>query len=112
MALSVKAIARNLKQPGRYRDDGAGGVRGLMMQVSAPGAGAWILRYQRGVRTNAKGEIKPAEHWMGLGSVSDLTLAKARKLASEARTLNGCMISWRRCASDKALAWQRCSSLS
>ena len=98
MALSVKTIAKNLNQhPGyrkngklkvaRYRDDGAGSVKGLFMQVVGPSSASWVLRYQRGVRTNAKGEIKPAEHWMGLGPVSDLTLAKARKLASDARTL-------------------------
>jgi integrase len=87
MALSIRNIAKNLKQPGRYRDDGAGAVKGLYMQVLGPKAAAWVLRYQRGLKTNAEGKIKPAERWMGLGPVSDLTLEKARKLASAARTL-------------------------
>jgi len=77
MPLSVKNIALNLKVAGRYRDDGSGAVRGLYQQVSAPGTGSWVLRYQRGGK----------EHWHGLGSVSDLPLAKARKLANAARVM-------------------------
>src|ERR1019366_5597434 len=77
MALSIRNIAKNLKQPGRYRDDGAGAVKGLYMQVLGPKAAAWVLRYQQAGR----------ERWMGIGSISDLTLEKARKLASAARTL-------------------------
>jgi hypothetical protein len=36
MALTVRNIAKNLKQPGRYRDDGAGAVKGLYQQVLGP----------------------------------------------------------------------------
>lgn len=77
MALSVRNIAKNLKLPGRYRDDGAGSVKGLYMQVLGPKVAAWVLRYQRAGR----------ERWMGLGSVSDLTLGEARELAIAARKL-------------------------
>jgi integrase len=77
MALTVKNIAKNLKQPGRYRDDGGGSVKGLYMQVLGPNNAAWVLRYQRA----------GAERWMGLGSVSDFTLEGARKQARAARTL-------------------------
>jgi integrase len=77
MALSVRNIAKNLKQPGRYRDDGAGSVKGLYLQVLGPKAAAWVLRYQRAGQ----------ERWMGLGSVSDFTLGEAREQASAARKL-------------------------
>jgi len=77
MALTIKTIAKCLQQPGRYRDDGAGGIRGLYLQVTGPKAASWVLRYARGGR----------EHWLGLGSSSDLPLPKARKLATAARVL-------------------------
>lgn len=72
MKLSVKAIERALKKPGRYRDG-----RGLMLQVNSPTNASWIFRYERGGR----------ERWLGLGPLSLVTLADARDKAHEARKL-------------------------
>jgi integrase len=77
LALSVKNIAKNIKQPGRYLDNGSGCIRGLYLQVMGPEAASWVLRYQQAGR----------ERWMGLGGVDDLTLEQARKLAKAARSL-------------------------
>ena len=61
----------NQKRPGRYGDGG-----GLYLNVRANGSRAWLFRYRLpGGRTRD----------MGLGSVDDVTLSKARDLASKAR---------------------------
>ena len=83
MALTIRNIAKNRQQPVpegrslRYRDDGAGSVKGLYMQVAGPKSATWGLRYQRAGK----------ERWMGLGSLSDFTLDEARQLAIAARKL-------------------------
>lgn len=67
--LSALAVAK-LKEPGRYADGG-----GLYVQVSASGGKSWLLRFM----LNGKARE------MGLGSVSSVSLADARKRAAEAR---------------------------
>lgn len=54
-----------------------GGVRGLVLQVSPAGAKSWILR----VRVGGK------RREMGLGPYPEVSLAKAREKAAEAREL-------------------------
>jgi integrase len=72
--LTAKRVERT-KKPGRYRD--SGGIRGLLLQISASGAKSWVLRYQRRGR----------ERMMGLGSCSEFTLKEARERARQARQL-------------------------
>ena len=61
---------RSIKEPGRYSDG-----NGLILICKASGAKSWILRIQyRGKR-----------HDIGLGGVSELTLAQARDRAHELR---------------------------
>ena len=67
---------RAMKEPGRYGDGG-----GLWLQVAkgrAPGAvnRSWLFRYST---PDKKG------HWLGLGSVADVTLAEARDKARDCR---------------------------
>jgi integrase len=72
MKLSSKRVAKFLHRPGRYGDGD-----GLYLQVSRPGRGSWILRYERAGRERA----------MGLGKLADFTLAEARQRARAARQL-------------------------
>src|SRR5688572_15368838 len=65
-ALKVAAA----KTKGLYAD-GAG----LFLQVSSSGSKSWIYRYKLNGRARD----------MGLGSLTDVSLAKARRLAAEAR---------------------------
>jgi integrase len=65
-ALEVSA----LKAKGLYPDGG-----GLYLQVSSSGSKSWIFRYKVAGKT----------HDMGLGSFRDVSLAKARQKAKEAR---------------------------
>src|SRR5205085_753040 len=58
------------KQPGRIHDG-----KGLYLQTSSYGTSAWVYRYQFANRPRL----------MGFGSVEEITLAQARKLAGEAR---------------------------
>jgi integrase len=58
---------------------------GLYLQTGESGSASWLLRYQRGLKTNAKGEIKPAEHWMGLGPKSVFSAKQARARARAAQ---------------------------
>ena len=57
-------------KPGRYSDG-----RGLILLVKKSGARSWVLRYQ----------VNKRRRDMGLGAWPEVTLAKARNLASEAR---------------------------
>ena len=91
MALSAKGIEKLRKVPGRYRDDGEGGVRGLYLQITTNGA-SWLLRYE--VQIPAVPEAKTwlerngrRERWMGLGSLADFTLKEARARARDKRQL-------------------------
>ena len=72
--LTAKCVERT-KKPGRYRD--SGGIRGLLLQISANGAKSWVLRYERHGK----------ERMMGLGSCSEFTLKEARERARQARQL-------------------------
>jgi integrase len=72
--LTAKSVERT-KKPGRYRD--SGGIRGLLLQISANGAKSWVLRYER----------HGHERMMGLGSCSEFTLKEARERARQARQL-------------------------
>jgi integrase len=72
--LTAKRVERT-KKPGRYRD--SGGIRGLLLQISANGAKSWVLRYERDGH----------ERMMGLGSCSEFTLKEARERARQARQL-------------------------
>ncbi len=64
--------AEGAKRPGRYPDGG-----GLYLRVTEASTKSWVFRYTR------QGKARD----MGLGAVPDVTLAKARKLAAEAREL-------------------------
>jgi integrase len=74
--LSSRAVA-NFTAPGMYADG-----RGLYLQVRAsenggPPAKSWVFRFVAPDCTR--------ERYMGLGSLSDVSLAKARDLAGDAR---------------------------
>src|SRR5208282_1550703 len=72
--LTALQVQRLLKKPRAtpYPDGG-----NLYLQVKKVGSGSWLFRYERdGVET-----------WMGLGSVSDVSLAEARAEAAECRKL-------------------------
>src|SRR3954447_4273740 len=60
--------------PGRHGDDT---VRGLMLVVQPGGSRSWVLRYQMAGRRRD----------MGLGPYPEITLARAREKAMEARRL-------------------------
>jgi hypothetical protein len=60
----------SLRTPGLHPDGG-----GLDLQVSASGSSSWIFRYKAGGRLRD----------MGLGSLSKVTLAEARELATKCR---------------------------
>jgi integrase len=98
--LTAKRIEQLRKTPGRYRDDGEGGVQGLYLNVpprkgkladdDKPGGASWLFRYdieceqrvtQEGNETNRR------ERWMGLGSLDDFSLKQARERAREKRRL-------------------------
>jgi integrase len=72
MKLTAKRVLKLLQKPGRHGDG-----LGLYLQVHTKGRGAWILRYERDGRERA----------MGLGAVSNFTLAEARQRARNARQL-------------------------
>lgn len=63
---------RNLKRPGFHT---VGGVAGLILQVGESGARSWVLR------ASVAGKVRH----MGLGSYEDVSLARAREKAREAR---------------------------
>jgi integrase len=60
------------RTPGFYGDGG-----GLYLQVSAAGTKSWVFRFKVGGRSR----------YMGLGSVTTLSLAEAREAASDCRRL-------------------------
>ena len=62
----------NAKTPGLYGDGG-----GLYLQVSTTGTKSWLFRYK----------VASRSRYMGLGSLTTVSLAKARELASECRRL-------------------------
>ena len=72
--LTALQAQRLLKKPRAtpYPDGG-----NLYLQVKKVGSGSWLFRYER----------DGAETWMGLGSVSDVSLAEARAEAAECRKL-------------------------
>jgi integrase len=76
MALTAKKVERT-KTPGRYRDSGGEGVKGLLLQITHKGAKSWVLRY----------ELNGHERMMGLGSAFEFSLAQARERARAARRL-------------------------
>lgn len=69
--LSALAVSRAIK-PGMYPDG-----NGLYLRIAPNGGRAWVLRYMLDGRARE----------MGLGSLSAVTLAEARKRATEARRL-------------------------
>lgn len=69
--LSVKTIASK-KQPGYYADGG-----GLYLQVSSAGSKSWVFRYMLAGKARE----------MGLGSLREVSLAKAREDAAKYRKL-------------------------
>ena len=78
MALTIKKVAKLLRQgePGRHSDKGGlEGVKGLRLVVAGRNAAHWELRYQLRGRTR----------WMGLGSARTFSLEEARQRAKEAR---------------------------
>jgi integrase len=75
VALTAKRITRLLQSGrGRYRDDE---VKGLLLVVVSATNASWQLRYQ----------IHNRERWLGLGSVQDVPLKRAREKARVARGL-------------------------
>jgi hypothetical protein len=70
----AKLTDRTVKtaKPGRHMD---GTVRGLTLLVWKTGARSWVLRYQ----------LNGKRRDMGLGGYPDVSLAKAREKAREAR---------------------------
>jgi integrase len=69
--LTARKVA-NLTKPGRHHDGG-----GLSLQIGKSGGKSWLFRYERAGR----------ERWMGLGPITDVTLAEARDKARETRRL-------------------------
>jgi integrase len=67
--LTVRQV-ETMREPGMYADGD-----GLYLQVTAAGAKTWIFRFQ----------LAGKRREMGMGSVSLVTLAKAREKAKEAR---------------------------
>jgi Arm DNA-binding domain len=63
---------QGLKSPGYYADGG-----NLYFRVTDRGSRGWIFRFAMGRKTRD----------MGLGSYPDITLAKARELATECRRM-------------------------
>ncbi|MDR3422741.1 MAG: Arm DNA-binding domain-containing protein [Xanthobacteraceae bacterium] len=70
----VKSLLSNGK-PGKHRDGGSTGVRGLHLVVTNKRNASWQLRFQ------LHGKVR----WMGLGSARDIDLDKAREKAKAAR---------------------------
>src|SRR5215472_13845768 len=69
--LTALAVSR-AKQPGMHADGG-----GLYLQVTRSQGRSWVYRYARDGKT----------HYMGLGSLTAVSLAEARTRAAEARRL-------------------------
>ena len=69
--LTALAVSR-AKQPGMHPDGG-----GLYLQVTRSQGRSWVYRYARDGKT----------HYMGLGSLTAVSLAEARTRAAEARRL-------------------------
>jgi hypothetical protein len=69
--LAALAVA-NAKTPGLYGDGG-----GLYLQVSPSGTKSWLFRYK----------VSGRGRYMGLGSLTTVSLAEARAAASECRRL-------------------------
>ena len=76
---SVKRVAKLLRQgkKDRHLDGGPGGVRGLYLEIESKTSAHWLLRYQLAGRRRD----------MGLGPYPEITLARAREKALEARRL-------------------------
>ena len=70
--LSAVAISKLAKRKGMFCDGG-----GLYLHSDPPTQCSWLFRYRAGGKTR----------WMGLGPYPAISLAKARELASNARTL-------------------------
>jgi hypothetical protein len=70
--LSAVGVGKLLKRRGVFCDGG-----GLYLHSDPPAQCSWLFRY----RVNGK------THWMGLGPYPAISLAKARELALNARTL-------------------------
>ena len=70
--LSALALSKLAKRKGVFCDGG-----GLYLHSDPPGQCSWLFRY----RINGK------TRWMGIGPYPAISLAKARELASNARTL-------------------------
>ncbi len=70
--LSAIAVQRLAKKPGMYGDG-----KGLYLRVTGPSARSWAFRYMRDRKA----------HELGLGPYPDISLAEARKRATETRQL-------------------------
>src|ERR1700712_84038 len=67
--LSARAVA-TITKPGRHADGG-----NLYLNVTATGARSWVFMFKLAGR----------QREMGMGPIRDVSLARARELASEAR---------------------------
>jgi len=70
--LSAIAVSKLAKRRGMFCDGG-----GLYLHSNPPAQCSWLFRYR----------IDGKPRWMGLGSYPSISLAKARELATNARTL-------------------------
>lgn len=77
-----KLVARRVetaRKPGLLNDGG-----GLYLQVSPSGSKSWLFRFM----------LRGKAREMGLGSVRDIALTKARERAAECRKLRALMDAW------------------
>ncbi|QOL82661.1 tyrosine-type recombinase/integrase [Pseudooceanicola spongiae] len=80
IAKELSAITvRNLAHPGHGGNvaHAVGGVTGLYLQITPNGARSWLLRYV----------VNGSRHSMGLGPFPEVTLARAREKARDAREM-------------------------
>jgi integrase len=68
----LSALKTRTKAPGLHGDGG-----GLYLQVTDTGAKSWVFRYK----------VRGQSHYMGLGSLTTVTLAEAREAATNCRRL-------------------------
>jgi len=77
------AEVRRLSDPGTHP---VGGVAGLLLQVTPTGARSWVLRFSTGAMlASSTGRQYAKRRELGLGGFPDVSLARARERAREAR---------------------------
>src|SRR5215471_3437359 len=102
--LSAVGLSKLAKRKGVFCDGG-----GLYLHSDPPAQCSWLFRYRMNGKTR----------WMGLGPYPAISLAKARELASDARTLKalggdpidqrGAAREASRLAAAKAITFKQCA---